>query len=142
MGEGSRLLGGLALGLVLACSTPGGPVAPAAVVPPPVMAPLARTSEFASVFADEGFAGSELEGVGSRGLFPARPASSSRVALLDNGDGSFAARIQALQAARKSIRIQALIFTGDESGLYIAELLKAKRAQGLDVRVIVDAIPA
>lgn len=38
------------------------------------------------------------------------------------------------------MRIQALIFTGDEAGLYIAGLLKEKKAQGLDVRVIVDAV--
>jgi putative cardiolipin synthase len=47
--------------------------------------------------------------------------------------------VQLLEAARKSIRIQALIFSGDESGLHIAEILKKKKAEGLDVRVIVDA---
>ena len=50
---------------------------------------------------------------------------------------------RAFRLSRKadtSVRIQALIFTGDESGLYIAELLKEKKAQGLDVRVIVDAM--
>jgi len=59
--------------------------------------------------------------------------------LLKNGDESFAARVQLLEEAKKSIRIQALIFSGDESGLYIAEILKRKKAEGLDVRVIVDA---
>ncbi len=76
---------------------------------------------------------------GRSGLFPTRPSGASRVAILANGDASFAARIQALRNARKSVRIQALIFTGDEAGLYIAELLKEKHAEGLDVRVIVDA---
>ena len=32
-----------------------------------------------------------------------------------------------------------MIFAGDESGLHIAEILKRKKAEGLDVRVIVDA---
>jgi len=41
--------------------------------------------------------------------------------------------------AGTSVRIQALTFKGDESGLYIAEILKYKKAQGFDVRVIVDA---
>ena len=59
---------------------------------------------------------------------------------MPNGDDSFAARIQALTYADTSVRIQALIFTGDESGLYITELLKKKKAEGLDVRVIVDAM--
>ena len=31
------------------------------------------------------------------------------------------------------------MFKGDESGLRIAEILKEKKAAGLDVRVIVDA---
>ncbi len=48
-------------------------------------------------------------------------------------------RLAVLKSAQKSIRIQALVFKGDESGLRIAELLKQKKAAGLDVRVIVDA---
>ncbi|MEE4264380.1 MAG: phosphatidylserine/phosphatidylglycerophosphate/cardiolipin synthase family protein, partial [Desulfobacteraceae bacterium] len=52
---------------------------------------------------------------------------------------SFAARVQLLEKAITSIRIQALIFWGDESGLHIAEILKRKKAEGIDVRVIVDA---
>jgi phosphatidylserine/phosphatidylglycerophosphate/cardiolipin synthase-like enzyme len=59
--------------------------------------------------------------------------------LLRKGAESFAARIQLLDEAKKSIRIQALIFSGDEWGLYIAEILKKKKAEGLDVRIIVDA---
>jgi len=47
--------------------------------------------------------------------------------------------MQSLHNAKKSIRIQALLFKGDESGLRIAEVLKRKKAEGLDVRVIVDA---
>ena len=63
----------------------------------------------------------------------------NQFALLENGDVSFAVRAQLLEQAKKSIRIQALIFAGDESGLYLAEILKRKKAEGLDVRVIVDA---
>jgi phosphatidylserine/phosphatidylglycerophosphate/cardiolipin synthase-like enzyme len=47
--------------------------------------------------------------------------------------------MEALRNAQTSIRIQALVFKGDESGLRIAEVLKQKKAAGLDVRVIVDA---
>jgi putative cardiolipin synthase len=87
-----------------------------------------------------GFVGSPIEEVGISGLFNVHPPETCRIAVLPNGDDSFAARIQALKQADTSVRIQALIFAGDESGLYITELLKQKKAQGLDVRVIVDAM--
>ena len=86
------------------------------------------------------FIGSPFEEIGLEGLFDVHPPESCRIAVLPNGDASFAARIQALKKADTSVRIQALVFTGDESGLYIAGLLKDKKAQGLDVRVIVDAV--
>jgi len=86
------------------------------------------------------FFGSSYKEVGISGLFTVHSPESCRIAVLPNGDDSFAARIQALKNADTSVRIQALIFTGDESGLYIAELLKEKKAQGLDVRVMVDAM--
>ena len=88
----------------------------------------------------EEFIGSPYEEIGTRGLFDVHPAETCLIAVLPNGDDSFAARIQALRNADTSVRIQALIFTGDESGIYIADLLKQKKAQGLDVRVIVDAM--
>ena len=46
------------------------------------------------------------------------------IAVLAGGEDSFAARMQMLAAARDSIRIQALIFTGDESGLRVAGLFE------------------
>jgi putative cardiolipin synthase len=85
------------------------------------------------------FEGSEFEDVGKSGLFPVRGPDECEVAMLDSGEGSFAARMAMLKGARRSIRIQALVFKGDEAGLRIAEVLKAKKAEGLDVRVIVDA---
>jgi phosphatidylserine/phosphatidylglycerophosphate/cardiolipin synthase-like enzyme len=85
------------------------------------------------------FLGSPFPELGRSGLFPVHDAASTRIAILENGDQAFAARIRSLEAADTSIRIQALIFTGDESGQYIARLLKEKKAGGLDVRVIVDA---
>jgi hypothetical protein len=86
------------------------------------------------------FVGSPYEEIGISGLFNVHSAETCRIAVLPNGDDSFAARIQALKKADTSVRIQALIFTGDESGLYIAEILKEKKARGLDVRIIVDAM--
>jgi putative cardiolipin synthase len=105
-----------------------------------VQAGLGLLKRNASVFGpDNEFVGSPLADIGLGGLFPVHPADSTRIAILSNGDDSFAARIQALKQADTSIRIQALVFTGDEAGLYIAELLKQKKREGLDVRVIVDA---
>jgi putative cardiolipin synthase len=77
--------------------------------------------------------------VGRSGLFAAHGPRDNEIAVLPNGEASFTARVQLLEKARTSIRIQALIFAGDESGLHIAAILKRKKAEGLDVRVIVDA---
>jgi putative cardiolipin synthase len=85
------------------------------------------------------FIGSPYEDVGLSGLFPVRGPQECQVAVLEGGEDSFAVRMRTLKAAKKSIRIQALLFKGDESGLRIAEVLKQKKAEGLDVRVIVDA---
>jgi putative cardiolipin synthase len=97
-------------------------------------------AEATSVFGSpEDFHGSGLEDVGKMGLFPARSPDECEVAVLESGEGSFAERMEMLRNARHSIRIQALVFKGDEAGLRIAGILKQKKAEGLDVRVIVDA---
>lgn len=106
----------------------------------PEEALTATTLSRGSVFGpDSDFVGSPFADVGRSGLFPVRAPDTTRVAILRNGDVAFSARIRSLEAADTSIRIQALVFTGDEAGQYIARLLKEKKARGLDVRVIVDA---
>lgn len=98
------------------------------------------TVENWSVFGPaQEFQGSPLPHIGRNGLFDVRSSEENLIAILPNGEDSFSARIKTLMKARTSVRIQALTFKGDESGLYIAEILKYKKAQGLDVRVIVDA---
>ena len=95
-----------------------------------------------SIFDDAyRFRCSQDRAVGCQGVFPVRrgDADTSRIALLSRGEDSLRARIATLRAARRSVRIQALIFRADETGLLVAELLKQKKAAGLDVRVIVDA---
>ena len=77
--------------------------------------------------------------VACKGVFPVRGAAKSKAAVLWSGEDALRARILSLKQARRSIRIQALIFRGDETGLHIANLLKQKRKAGLEVRVIVDA---
>jgi putative cardiolipin synthase len=86
--------------------------------------------------AGQVFSCSPDDQVGCRGVFPVQRAEA---ALLTSGEDAFAARIASLRAAKKSIRVQALIFRGDEAGLMVADLLKQQKKKGLDVRVIVDA---
>ena len=87
---------------------------------------------------DSQFSPSPFEDVGLTGLLPLRTPEVCNIAVLNGGEDSFAVRILSLRNANKSIRIQALVFKGDEAGLRIAEVLKQKRAERLDVRVIVD----
>ncbi|NJM90886.1 MAG: phosphatidylserine/phosphatidylglycerophosphate/cardiolipin synthase family protein, partial [Myxococcales bacterium] len=85
------------------------------------------------------YRGSELPEFGRSGLFAVHGPAECEVALLDGGEDSLAVRLDLLKRARRSIRVQALIFTADESGLRVAELLKQRKRDGLDVRIIVDA---
>jgi putative cardiolipin synthase len=85
------------------------------------------------------FSASPFEEEGARELYPVRGPADCEVAVLPRGEDSFAVRVAALKRAKRSIRIQALVFKGDETGLRIAELLKQKKAEGVDVRIIVDA---
>ena len=79
-------------------------------------------------------------------MFPIRNESdndgTSELAMLHSGDDSFAMRMKVLKNAKKSVRIQALIFKGDESGQVIAEtLLNMKKANpNLDIKIIVDSL--
>jgi len=136
----SAAFGALLLGCVHKNSVPPAGGYP---LPKPSMPPLGALSENnrpAPVFGPlQEFAGSKNGEGGRWRVFDAHGPDSNQIALLRNGDESFAVRVQLLEEAKISIRIQALIFSGDESGLHIAEILKKKKAEGLDVRVIVDA---
>jgi len=98
-----------------------------------------ETSATSVLGADAQFAGSPDPDVGTAGLFPVRGPDECDVAVLQGGEDSLAVRLRTLREATRSIRIQALVFNGDEAGLRVAEVLKEKKAAGLDVRVIVDA---
>lgn len=101
-----------------------------------LVAKMAGTSVFGP---SSEFVASDLPEVRATGMFPVRAPAECEIALIAGGEDSFATRMQLLAAAKHTIRIQALIFTGDESGLRVAEVLKQKKQQGVDVRVIVDA---
>jgi len=114
----------------------------AATAPPdePAVAAFVEEAAASSVLGpDASFTGSTYPDIGLSGLFPVRGPDECEIAVLENGEDSFAVRMDALKKARTSIRIQALVFKGDEAGLRIAAVLKEKKAAGLDVRVIVDA---
>jgi phosphatidylserine/phosphatidylglycerophosphate/cardiolipin synthase-like enzyme len=123
--------------LVAGCAA--SPPAPDAVAGAALDTFIVETSATSVLGADAVFVGSDLPDVGLSGLFPARGPQECSVAVLHGGEDSFATRMAVLKQARHSIRIQALVFKGDEAGLRIAEVLKEKKAAGLDVRVIVDA---
>src|SRR5206468_119791 len=52
----------------------------------------------------------------------------------------FEAMLQDFAAARQRIWVEVYIFYNDPSGISIAEILKAKARDGLDVRVLYDAV--
>jgi putative cardiolipin synthase len=97
----------------------------------------ARTSSVFGPTTD--FVGSPFDDVGLSGMFAVRSPADCEVAVLPSGEDSFAVRMETLRAATTSIRVQALVFKGDETGLRIAEVLKQKKRDGLDVRVVIDA---
>jgi len=115
------------------------PPVPDAAGSPSLQAFIEETSATSILGAEASFVGSPYPEVGLSGLFPVRGPQECSVAVLQNGEDSLAVRLATLKAAQRSIRIQALVFMGDDAGLRIAGILKEKKAAGLDVRVIVDA---
>src|SRR5512143_1534222 len=131
-----------ALLLSAACTIAGcaaTPPAPGTGSGPDIGQFVAETSASSVLGPEARFVGSPYPDVSLSGLFPVHGPDACRIAVLQGGEDSFAARLGALKSAQRSIRIQALVFKGDETGLRIAEVLKQKKAAGLDVRVIVDA---
>ncbi|HUT53956.1 MAG TPA: phosphatidylserine/phosphatidylglycerophosphate/cardiolipin synthase family protein [bacterium] len=61
------------------------------------------------------------------------------VKLLNRLEDNFALRFRLLEQARRSIKIQTYIFTGDEVGHRVADALVQKQRGGVDVQLIVDA---
>ena len=104
---------------------------------PEASVPVSASGQpYAYNFWGRTFQGSPDPRVAASGMLPM---TSGSIALLNSGEEALAARLQTLKNAKRSIRIQALIFTADETGLSVAKILKEKHKQGLDVRVIVDA---
>lgn len=66
--------------------------------------------------------------------------AGNSVKVFTDGRAKFEALKADLLAARKSINLQYYIFESDALGLEIAEILKAKAAEGVKVRVIYDHV--
>jgi len=64
----------------------------------------------------------------------------NRVEILNNGDQTFNAIIEALSAAKESIHIEYYIFEDDNIGTRIGEILMEKARSGVEVRFIYDDV--
>ena len=107
------LLGSIAASLA-SCTT--APPASEVARQPDVEQFVVETSATSVLGTDAQFTGSTYPDVALDGLFPVRGPEACEMAVLDGGEDSFAVRLAALKNARRSIRIQALIFQGDETG--------------------------
>ncbi|HEY1087476.1 MAG TPA: phosphatidylserine/phosphatidylglycerophosphate/cardiolipin synthase family protein, partial [Archangium sp.] len=69
-----------------------------------------------------------------------RSVSGNKVQLLFDGVNSFAERNKMIDGAKESICFQTFIFNSDETGWDLAKRLAAKAKEGVQVRVIYDAL--
>jgi cardiolipin synthase C len=72
--------------------------------------------------------------------YPIHSSDGSQIATLPDNASRFGMRIQLIDQARISIRMQAYILTGDESGYLIANHLVSATQRGVNVRVIIDSV--
>jgi len=68
--------------------------------------------------------------------------SGNAIDYLLNGEETFAAMLEAINRAKKSIGLQTYIFDYDEAGKKFADALEAAVKRGVDVRVLVDTVGA
>jgi len=70
---------------------------------------------------------------------PAEPRGRHRIDLLVDGQEMFSAYREELLAAERQISVQTFIYADDSTGRWIAEIMKAKARQGVEVRLLCDA---
>ncbi|MGE6741072.1 cardiolipin synthase [Allorhizobium pseudoryzae] len=68
--------------------------------------------------------------------------SGNQIDLLDGGDATFRAMLEAIGNAQRSILLETYIFDRDRIGRRFVEALSAAVARGVEVRVLVDAVGA
>ena len=66
--------------------------------------------------------------------------TGNSVRLLNNGEEKFPALFEALENARSHIHLEYYIFTADDVGNQIADILIKKHHEGVEVRIIVDDV--
>lgn len=66
--------------------------------------------------------------------------TGNAVTLLNNGEEKFPALFKALENARSHIHIEYYIFTADDVGNRLADIIIKKKSEGVEVRVIVDDV--
>lgn len=66
--------------------------------------------------------------------------SGNSVTLLNNGEEKFPALFKELEGATSHIYVEYYIFSADDVGNRITDILIHKKSQGVEVRVIVDAV--
>ncbi|MBD9374141.1 PLDc N-terminal domain-containing protein [Rhizobium sp. ARZ01] len=74
------------------------------------------------------------------GRFPLT--SGNRIEVLETGDAAYAAMLDAISAANRSILLETYIFDRDSMGMRFAEALAAAAARGVAVHVLIDAVGA
>jgi cardiolipin synthase len=72
------------------------------------------------------------------GAFPAK--SGNRVVFYYEGNSAFAAKKEAIRSARHHIHLEYFIFQPDDSGRELLELLTQKAREGVEVRLLYDAM--
>lgn len=70
------------------------------------------------------------------------PASAGDVELFIEGDVLYAAMLESIAAARRSVRMESYIFAADEIGWRFAQALAERAGAGVDVRLHLDAAGA
>lgn len=69
-----------------------------------------------------------------------RPLSSGSLDVLVDGSAFFTRFIGSVSSARESVHLQTYIFDNDDFALEIADLLKRRSAEGVDVKVLLDGL--
>lgn len=67
------------------------------------------------------------------------PCNNTSIQILENGEVAYREITEKIQNAGKSIYVETFIFSKDEVGKNILELLTMKAKEGLDVRILIDA---
>ena len=68
------------------------------------------------------------------------PRLGNKVTMLHNGDEAYPPMLEAIAAAKISIAFASYIFEADDTGVKFIEALRAAKARGVAIRVIVDGI--